>query len=446
LTDLPNRRALHEHVRRMLEPPDESNFALVVMDLDQFKNVNDNLGHRIGDRLLLEVAHRLRTCMRAQDFVARLGGDEFALVLGGVSEPAQVAELIEVVRAGLRNDVEYEGIPLSVDGSFGVAIHPHDGREAELLLQRADKAMYRAKATDTSVQFYDEVVDVSKPEWLTLAGQLRRSVEAGELRLVYQPKIELATGDLTGVEALLRWQHPTRGLVGPEEFIRIAERTRTIGEITAWVLDAALGQLAQWDESIAEVPRVAVNISTKSLRYEAALPGTVANLLRRHDIEPHRLMLEITETALSTDDVAARSVLDMLDAMGVKISVDDFGKGYTGIGYLKHMPVSELKIDKDFVVRMIDDRADHAIVRSVVDLAHRLGLECTAEGIETHAQFEELRAIGCERGQGYYISEPLTPEAFDMWMHDHRSRRHDRVRLAHPAGSALPASFGAPRP
>jgi len=440
LTGLPNRRALHEHIQSMLAagPGSAMRFAVVVIDLDQFKHVNDNLGHQIGDQLLQEVGSRLSGYTRPEDFVARLGGDEFALILPGTSEPDRVGDLIETVRSGLRTDVEHEGIPLSVEASFGVALCPQDGAEAELLLQRADTAMYRAKATETSVRFYDGVVDVSKPEWLTLAGQLRRAAGAGELRLHYQPKISLDSRSLVGAEALLRWEHPERGLIGPDDFLGVAERTGTIRAITEWVLDEALAQMARWDRTI-RVPHVAVNISTKSLRYEDGLPGTVSSLLRRHGIAAERLTLEVTETALVADDVAARDVVGSLSRMGVKISIDDFGKGYTGIGYLKDMPVNELKVDKAFVIGMLDDRADHAIVRSVVDLAHRLDLDCTAEGIESREIYEALRAVGCRRGQGFFISVPLGPDEFGFWVRSNLggSGLSRRVDSEPPSGALL---------
>ena len=433
LTGLPNRRALHEHIETTLaeSPGQASGFAVVIIDLNQFKHVNDNLGHRIGDRLLQEVGDRLRGYTRPEDFVARLGGDEFALILSGTSDPDQVGELIETVRTGLRTDVEHEGIPLSVEGSFGVAIYPQDGTEADLLLQRADTAMYRAKATEISVRFYDEVVDVSKPEWLTLAGQLRRAVGAGELRLLYQPKVALGSESLLGAEALLRWQHPDLGLIGPNDFLGVAERTGAIREITEWVLDEALGQMARWDRSV-PVPQVAVNISTKSLRHEDGLPDTVAALLRRHGIAPDRLTLEVTETALIADSAAAGDVLRSLSRLGVRISIDDFGTGFTGIGYLKDMPVSELKVDKSFVSRMLVDRADLAIVQSVIDLARRLDLECTAEGIESREILEALRAVGCRRGQGFLISVPLGPDEFARWA------RSNLEETSHSGTSPLP--------
>ena len=416
LTGLPNRRALHEHIEQLLAagtgPP--RRFSVVIVDLNQFKHVNDNLGHRIGDRLLQEVARRLSTSTRGEDFVSRLGGDEFALILSGTSDAQQVAGLIERVRSTLRTDMEHEGIPLSVEASFGVALHPQDGSDADLLLQRADTAMYRAKAAETSVRFYDKVVDVSKPEWLTLAGQLRRAVGAGELRLYYQPKISLDSRDLVGVEALLRWEHPERGLIAPDDFLGIAERTGAIRPITEWVLDEALAQMARWDHAT-RVPCLSVNISTKSLRYEDGLPDTVSTLLERHGISPGRLTLEVTETALAADDAVATDVVAALSRIGVQISIDDFGKGFTGIGYLKQMPVSELKVDKEFVMRMLNDKADHAIVQSVVDLARRLDLDCTAEGIESREIYEALRAIGCRRGQGFFISVPLGPDELARW-------------------------------
>jgi diguanylate cyclase (GGDEF)-like protein len=438
LTGLPNRLALQERLERMLRPPQGQplGFAVIVMDLNKFKHVNDNLGHAIGDGLLREVGERLRACTRGGDFVARLGGDEFAFVLSGISDREQVGELIERVRGTLRTDIVRDTILLSMEGSFGVATSPRDGEVADVLLQRADTAMYRAKATGTSVQFYDEVADMRRPEWLTLAGQLRHAVAAGELRLLYQPKVALDTGALIGVEALLRWQHPERGLIGPDEFLGVAEETGAIREITEWVIDQALAQMVAWDQST-PVPAVAVNVSTKSLRYEDGLPDTVAAALRWYGIAADRLIAEVTETALIADNAAARDVLLDLSQMGVRISIDDFGKGFAGIGYLTDMPVNELKLDREFVSRMLDDRADYAIVQSVVDLARRLGLDCTAEGIESRELLQALRTVGCGRGQGFFISVPLGPEELGLWVRSTLGGVHPARPFVAPAPRGL---------
>jgi len=421
LTALPNRLALAEHVARLLARPRRRRepFALVVADLDQFKHVNDSLGHRVGDQLLREAADRLRSSIRSRDFVARLGGDEFALVLAGPAGHDAVRAVIDRVRASLRADVEYEGVRLSLEGSFGVAVFPDDGDDGDLLLQHADAAMYRAKSTDTSVQFYDEALDASQADWLGVAGQLRTAVRAGDLRLRYQPTIDLGTGALVGAEALVRWQHPERGLVGPREFLAVAERSRTMGDLTAWVLDEALAQLARWDR-IEAVPGIAVNVSTRNLHREDRLPDTLAALLRAHHVAAERVTLEVTETALVVDDEGARQVLQALHRMGVRISIDDFGQGYTGLGYLRHLPVCELKVDQDFVCNMVERTQDDAIVRSIADLARRLGLRCAAEGIESEALYHAAWAAGCQLGQGFFIAEPLDPDELVSWV---RARR-----------------------
>ena len=433
LTGLPNRLALIEDADRLLRRSDggQAGVSVVVCDLDQFKRVNDSLGHRVGDQLLSEVADRLRAAVRPGDFVARIGGDEFAAVLPGVTDVAAVRRLVERMAAALQAEVYVDGVALTVEASFGVAASPGGGTGADLLLQHAGAALSRSKGSESPVAFYDAALDDGGSEWPEMAGQLRTAMRSGGLGLQFQPKVALSTGALVGVEALLRWEHPERGAVPPEAFVAVAERGRSMGDLTAWVLDESLAQLARWDRTVS-VPELAVNISTRNLHPEDRLPDVLAALLLRHRVDAERVVLEITETALFVDDAAARKVLQDLHRLGVRISIDDFGQGFAGIGYLRHMPVSELKVDKEFVLNMTASWKDHAIVRSAADLARRLGLECTAEGIASQELLEAARAAGCGLGQGFHISEPLDAGRFTEWAR----ARSPRVGTARARGAA----------
>jgi diguanylate cyclase (GGDEF)-like protein len=388
--------------------------ALVLMDLDRFKDVNDTLGHHNGDVLLLEVARRLAAYRREGMTVGRLGGDEFAVVLIDPSDAEAAArvgrELIDLVA----RPVVIEGVRLEMAASVGIAVHPEHGLDAASLLQRADVAMYSAKAEHAGVAMYQPSEDHVSARRLVLAGELRRAIDDGELVVAYQPKASLEDGRAVGVEALLRWQHPELGFVAPDEFIPIAERTGLIVPLTTYVLDRALGQCATWLGSGLQVG-VAVNLSVRNL-LDSELPDQIGALLVRHGVEPRRLTLEITESSVMADPARAVDVLERLSRIGIRLSVDDFGTGYSSLTYLKALPVDEVKIDKSFVLSMATDAGDAAIVRSIIDLGGALGLTVVAEGVEDEEAWGRLAELGCDVVQGYALSRPVPAEAATAWL------------------------------
>jgi diguanylate cyclase (GGDEF)-like protein len=389
----------------------------MLLDLDRFKGINDTLGHAAGDEVLRRVAERLRGVLRDRGTVARLGGDEFAIVLTA----ADVDEVRAVARAivgALRAPIEFEGQPIDVAASIGIALYPEDGIDAGTLMRRADIVMYVAKRSTASFAFYDERYEVAQRQHLSLLGELRRAVESAELRAYYQPKIELASGRIGGVEALVRWRHPTRGLVPPGEFMPYAEQTGFVRVITRWMLAVTLRQCGRWAEQGTPL-QVAVNISARDLM-SRDLPQLVGDLLHSHRVRPELVCLEITESSFMEDPELALATLRALHGLGVRLAIDDFGTGFSSLAYLKRLPVDELKIDRTFVMGMVDDRDDRMIVRSTIELAHNLGLKVVAEGVETDACLDELRALGCDLVQGYLISGPLRRSKLEAWLRESR--------------------------
>ena len=405
LTGLPNRRLFADRAEQAILRAHRNGdrAAVMIVDLDRFKEVNDTLGHDAGDLMLREVARRLRAVLRASDTIARLGGDEFAVLLPAVSGAAAAETVAGVLGESLRPPVELDGLQLDIEASIGIALYPDHGEDASELLQRADVAMYQAKADAQAFRVYGSEDDDHSLERLALVGDLRRAIEGGELALHYQPKVRLQTGEMVGVEALMRWEHPERGLLAPEEFIPVAERTALIGPLTLHAIDTALADCA---DAGAERLTVSVNISARNLM-DPHFPGAVGAILARRGAPAGRLELEITETALMANPPRAIEVLRRLDAMGVRLSIDDFGVGYTSLTYLRSLPISVLKLDRSFVHAMATEAADAAIVRSTIDLAHDLGLEVVAEGIESAEVYETLRALGCGLGQGFHVGRPV---------------------------------------
>jgi len=408
LTGLPNRVLYADRVASALAASGRAgtDVALVVLDLDRFKEVNDTLGHRNGDEFLRIVAHRLTTVLRPGDTVARLGGDEFGIVLPGVG-----AETVELILRRLQDTVGQEaelgGVAVTAECSLGYAMWPSDADHADALVQRADLALYAAKAARASIVRYHAGIDEFDPQRLGLVAELRRAISGGDLVLHYQPKVDAVTREVVGFEALVRWRHPVRGLIPPADFIPIAESTGLIGPLTQWVVDTALAQLSAWHRSQPQLV-MAVNISARNLRDD--LPGWILNRLAAHRVKAHRLVLEITETSFATDPARATLLIEELSAAGVVVSLDDFGQGYTSLGSLGHLPVSELKIDRGFVVAMQNNPEDRAIVASVIELGHHLGLRVVAEGVENEAVCALLRDLGCDTMQGYLFSPPVPAE------------------------------------
>jgi diguanylate cyclase (GGDEF)-like protein len=409
LTGLPGRALYADRVEAALAASGRmgTDVALVVVDLDRFKEVNDTLGHRNGDELLRMIAARMHQALRPGDTVARLGGDEFGVVLPGAR-----AETVEMILRRLQVAVEQEaelgGVAVSIEASMGYAMWPADADNADSLVQRADLALYAAKTARAAIVRYHAGIDEFDPKRLGLIAELRRGIGAGDLVLHYQPKIDSASGNVVAFEALVRWMHPTRGMVPPNDFIPIAESTGLIGPLTHWVLDTALAQLAEWSRSQPELS-MAVNISARNLRDD--LPGWVLNRVAAHGVRPSQVVLEITETSFAADPVRATALLEELSAAGVKVSLDDFGQGYTSLGSLGHLPVCELKIDRGFVLAMGTSAEDRAIVASVIELGHQLGLTVVAEGVETEAVRADLCSLGCDTMQGFLFSPPVPAAA-----------------------------------
>jgi diguanylate cyclase (GGDEF)-like protein len=412
LTGVANRRQLL--ARLEFEIQRGRSFALLMLDLDRFKEVNDALGHNHGDRLLCDVAARLRATVRQGDLLARLGGDEFALLVTGAGSPAAGIEVAERISGLLHDDFAVGGVPLYVEASIGVAIHPEHGRTAEALLQAADIAMYAAKRSGTSCEAYAPESDRPGPDEVARLGELRRAIDQGELTLHYQPKLDLRSDRVSGVEALVRWTHPQQGLIPPSEFLPLAEHTGLIVPLTTWVLDAALAQCRAWSDAGIQLP-VAVNVSERSL-LDPRFPGHVAGLLARWELGGERLQLELTERSLIGDLGVANGVVEGLHELGVSISVDDFGTGYSSLSRLRDLPINELKIDRSFVTDLDEDGQGAAIVRSVIDLGHHLGLEVVAEGVETADTLGELRELGCDAAQGFVLLRPMPADDVTSWL------------------------------
>ena len=416
LTALPNRQLFTDRLDQAIRAAkrDGQEFSVLLLDLDRFKEVNDILGHEVGDRLLQEIARRLQEAlMRDSDTVARLGGDEFAALLpGAAAAGAQfiARRLLDVLEEPLTLGEQ----KLIAGGSIGLSTYPVHGEEASILLRHADMAMYVAKRNRSGFAVFDTDTEQHNQEHLSLMAELRHALEHQELVLYYQPKVGLADGSLSQVEALIRWRHPLRGLVPPGEFIPYAENTGYVREITRWALEAALKQRRLWQA--AGLPlTISVNVSARDLM-NTSLPDNIAELLARYGAEPHWLALEITESTIMGDPQRALGVLERLHGMGLKLSVDDFGTGYSSLAYLKKLPVSELKIDMSFVLNMDKDRDDATIVRSTVDLGHNMGLQVVAEGVETEAAWDMLREMGCDLAQGYHVSRPLDAAALESWI------------------------------
>jgi diguanylate cyclase (GGDEF)-like protein/PAS domain S-box-containing protein len=415
LTGLPNRLLLHDRLNQAIlsAKRDETPVALLVMDLDRFKEVNDTLGHHYGDLLLRELGVRLRGVLREADTAARLGGDEFAVLLprANVKEAKMAARRVLVA---LEEPFIVDGHPVEVGGSIGVSVFPDHGSDPGTLLRRADVAMYVAKRTKTQLRVYAPEQDQHSAGRLALAAELRAAIEHDQLELFYQPKADLASGRILSVEALVRWRHPERGLIPPDDFIPLAEQSGQIRALSRWVLNAALQQTQAWD-NLGRNLGVAVNLSMHDL-HDVGLPETVATLLTTWAVRPAMLTIEITESTLMADPAQAMEIVRRLSAMGVNIAIDDFGTGYSSLSYLKRLAVSELKVDRSFVRNVVVDSQDVAIVRSTISLAHELGLQVVAEGIEDQATWDLLARLGCDTAQGFLISRPLPAADLNQWM------------------------------
>jgi diguanylate cyclase (GGDEF)-like protein len=413
LTGLANRVELQEKLQERLEAATGGPFALLTMDLDRFKEINDTFGHQIGDLLLKQIGPRIASVLGAADLVVRLGGDEYAVLLKDADSEA-ASNVARRLIADFERTFVVDGHRLDVAASIGVAMWPDDGDDGSTLLRSADVAMYVAKRDRSGFALHASDQDQHSPERLTLIGELRHAIEADDLILHFQPKIDLRTRRVCGAEALVRWRHPERGLIPPDVFIPLAEHAGLIKPLTRWVVDSALRQSREWRARGWDIT-IAVNASVQDLR-DAAFPDFVFGLLEHHQVPASALRVEITESAMMNDFGRTREVLDRLRSFGIGVSVDDFGTGYSSLAYLKRLPVNELKLDRAFVRNVATDREDLAIVQSTIALAHALGLSVVAEGAEDEAALDHLAALNCDQVQGYVISRPLPAEAFGAWL------------------------------
>ncbi|HET9978404.1 MAG TPA: EAL domain-containing protein [Burkholderiaceae bacterium] len=414
LTGLPNRAQFRDAVIATIATSDAARdaLAIVMLDLDRFKHVNDVLGYASGDRLLQGVAARLQVVVREGDLVARLGGDEFALLLPR-ADAVTAQEVAARIAAAFEAPLTLDDQTVDLSAGLGIACWPAHGDDGDTLLSRAEVAMYAAKRRTAGAQLYDGKLDNASGETLSLLSELRRAVEDGQLRLFLQPKVNVGSGALCGAEALVRWQHPTRGLVPPVQFIPFAEQTGFIRTLTLWMFE----EVARHRSALAAigVARVSINLSTRDL-LDVELPEKLDAILARHGATAQGLCLEITESAIMDDPERAQTTLHRLAARGFKLSIDDFGTGYSSLAYLKSLPVHELKIDKSFVMAMQSDASDAKIVRSTVDLAHGLGLSVVAEGVENGSILDALAGLGCDEAQGYHLARPMPVAAFARWV------------------------------
>jgi diguanylate cyclase (GGDEF)-like protein len=415
LSGLPNRTLLTDRFEQALRADARSGTStgLLLIDLDRFKEINDTFGHHYGDELLSQIGPRLAGVLREVDTVSRLGGDEFAVLLPDVGSVDHALVVASKLRETLRASFQVSGVDLDVEASVGVVVSGEHGLDTVTLMQRADIAMYVAKTQNLGAFAYTPEVNKHSPSRLALLGELRHALDQGELVLHYQPKIAASTGDVVGAEALIRWQHPQRGTIFPDDFIPLAEHTGLIGPLTRHVLDTALAQIRRWSDADRPLS-VSVNLSARSLLDER-LPEEVAELLAVHGVPPELFELEVTESALMSVPARAKQILERLSKMGIRISIDDFGAGYTSLSQLKTLPVSELKIDKSFVLSMNEDLDNAMIVHSVIDLGHSLGLSIVAEGVETDEVLTTLKDFGCDVAQGYWMSRPVPADVLDVW-------------------------------
>ncbi|MBI3803129.1 MAG: EAL domain-containing protein [Nitrospirae bacterium] len=415
LTALPNRTLLQERLQAAIVAAEVGQYpmALLLMDLNRFKEINDTLGHHRGDFLLQQVGLLLSNILFEPNLVARLGGDEFAVLLPKLTDKEEVHAVAHKVLQALERPMIVEDLPIGVETGIGIAIYPDHGANAEMLLQRADVAMYIAKETGSGYTIYEDKLNQYSPRRLVLLGELRQAIERNELLLHFQPKVDLQARRVVGVEALARWQHPEHGFIPPNEFVIPAEKSGLIKPFTQWVLNAALRQCYSWQQQGIEI-NVAVNLSRRNLQ-DPQMPDLIAEMLSAYHLEPTCLGLEITESAIMADPANAVEVLNRLSRMGIKISIDDFGTGYSSLSSLTELPVSALKIDKSFILGMAQNK-NAMIVRSTIGLAHHLGLNVVAEGVESGVLLEKLTAFGCDEAQGYFISRPIPAEELTRWL------------------------------
>ncbi len=417
LTGLPNRSLLHDRLEHEIELSKRKplSFGVILMDLDRFKEVNDTLGHDVGDEVLREVGHRLKGMVRAGDTVARLGGDEYVLLINGL-EPQGAALIAHKILASLDKPFHWQNQSIDLGASLGLSFYPSQCDGASGMLRCADIAMYVAKRSGRGYALYSPDQEVTSRDDLSLKSELREAIQTNQLSLHYQPQVDHRDLRIVGLEALVRWNHPQRGFLASDAFIPLAEDAGLIGPLTQWVLKSALAQQASLLQQGHRF-NMAVNLSARNL-HDLGLPTHIHQLLAESGVPPETLTLEITESAVMSSPSDGLAILLELDRMGVKLAIDDFGTGYSSLAYLKRLPVDELKIDKSLVTEMEVNENDAVIVRSTIDLAHNLGLKVTAEGVETQDVWDTLSILGCDQSQGYLMGRPMSVEALDIWLNE----------------------------
>ena len=414
LTNLPNRALLQERLTHTLKAAERTKapFAIMLMDLDRFKEVNDTYGHHTGDQLLIEIGQCLAQSLHSTDTIGRLGGDEFAIVLPDTDGEGAVCVARKLFKE-LDQPFELQGLKFKVAASLGIALYPQHGADASALLKHADVAMYEAKQGKLGYTLYNKDSDIHSPRRLALLNDLRFAVEAGQMQLYYQPIMDIGTGAVRGVEALARWAHPEKGFIAPDQFIPLIEQTGLIQLFSAWVINEALRQWSAWREQGIETC-ISVNLSMHNLQ-DKDFPRQLEALLQKWSVLPHALVLEVTESAMMGDPNRVLQTLNYFRSLGVDVAIDDFGTGYSSLSYLKRMPVNEIKIDRSFVKDVCSDKDDAVIVRSTIDLAHNLGLKVVAEGVEDKEVLSLLTGLSCDLAQGYYFSRPLPPDQIEFF-------------------------------
>ncbi|MCG8553059.1 MAG: bifunctional diguanylate cyclase/phosphodiesterase [Desulfobacterales bacterium] len=421
LTGLPNRTLLYDRLNHAIQIASRRKTGLVMMvlNLDGFKQINDTLGHFSGDQLLCQVVSRLQIMIRKSDTLARIGGDEFAILLDMSTHRDMIFNIVKKLQKIFMEPFSIDGLDIEVMSSIGISSFPDHGMEADTIMQRASLALVNAKQSTKKFAMYEKEMDKSSPKRITMMGELRNAIDAGELMVYYQPKINLDQSRVSSVEALVRWQHPQHGFLPPDEFIPMAERTGLIRPLTNWVLNTALKQGEQWHKKGLKMG-VAVNLSPASF-LDTELPNVIVGMLSLYDLPAEYITLEVTEGSMIKDPDLALSILSKLAALGIKISIDDFGTGYSSLAYLRKLPAKELKIDKSFVLDMLENDSDAVIVKSIIDLGHNLSMNVVAEGVENKETAVRLKTMGCDILQGFYFAKPLNHEDLVQWLNENSS-------------------------
>ncbi len=418
LTKLPNRTLFQDRLEQAMLTGQRENrpFALVMMDLNKFKEINDTMGHHSGDLVLQETASRLRGILRQSDTVARLGGDEFALILPTIKDMSTAATAANKIIDTIGKGMELEGHTLHVGTSLGIALYPRDGNDSAVLMRHADIAMYSAKRSKSGFMLYSTELDQSNLGQISLQKDLMKAITQNQLILHYQPKIDFASERVSGVEALVRWQHPEHGLMFPGDFIQMAEQSGLIKPLTRWVLSTALKQCKRWHDEGRDLT-ISVNVSSASLQ-DVQFPNDVAAVLHESSASPAWLELEMSELGIMLEPPRAMDIITRLSELGVRIVIDDFGTGYSSMAYLRKLPIAKIKVDRSFVHDMLDNKNDEVIVRSIIGLGHNLGLNVIAEGVENMETWDQLKSLHCDAAQGYCMARPITAEELERWFRE----------------------------